>query len=144
MTWSQKIQRCFRVKDHFSPPSLSLACHEDEWRRGITAPRFLNLCPICNRVVPFMLCPFQPRVTMGFGEPCARWEKKKTGNVRINEVLRRVRVIIVVVERQYYIFWVCVCNLHLFTRHAMRMRRVILSSVTCTALQYFSMLSHKR
>jgi hypothetical protein len=29
-------------------------------------------------------------------------------------------------------------------RHAMRTRRIILSSVTCPALQYFSILSQKR
>jgi hypothetical protein len=29
-------------------------------------------------------------------------------------------------------------------RHAMRVRRIILSSVVCPAVQYFSTLSHKR
>ena len=29
-------------------------------------------------------------------------------------------------------------------RHAKRMRRIILSSVACTALQHFSTLSHER
>jgi hypothetical protein len=51
-----------------------------------------------------MLCPFKPRVAMGFGETWGRREKKKTGDIRINEILRRVRIIIVVVEKQYYIF----------------------------------------
>ena len=32
----------------------------------------------------------------------------------------------------------------LHNHHAMRMRRIILSSVACTAVQYFSTLSHKR
>ena len=32
----------------------------------------------------------------------------------------------------------------LVIQHAKRMRRVILSSVACPALQYFSTLSHKR
>jgi hypothetical protein len=32
----------------------------------------------------------------------------------------------------------------LVTQHAKRMRRIILSSVTCLALPYFSILSHKR
>jgi hypothetical protein len=31
----------------------------------------------------------------------------------------------------------------LFFRHAKRMRRIILSSVACSAVQYFSILSHK-
>jgi hypothetical protein len=36
----------------------------------------------------------------------------KAGNVRINVILRRVRVTIVAVEsKKYYIFSVCVCNL---------------------------------
>jgi hypothetical protein len=32
----------------------------------------------------------------------------------------------------------------LVTRHAKRMRRIILSSVACLVLPYFSTLSHKR
>jgi len=38
---------------------------------------------------------------------------------------------------------VCVCEV-LVIQHALRMRRIILSSVACPALQYFSTLSHKR
>jgi hypothetical protein len=45
MTCSQQIQRCSTVKDHFGS-SLSLACHEDKWRRGLTAPRLLNSVPV--------------------------------------------------------------------------------------------------
>jgi hypothetical protein len=84
-----EIQHCCRVKDQFFFSSLSLVSHENVWRHGLTTPRFLNLCPICNRVVTFMICPLQPRVAMDFCETC---EKKKTGNVRINKVLRRFRV----------------------------------------------------
>jgi hypothetical protein len=44
-------------------------------------------------------------------------------------------------SNKYYMFWVCVCSL--IIRKAMRVRRIILSSVACSALQYFSTLSHK-
>jgi hypothetical protein len=42
---------------------------------------------------------------------------------------------------KYYIIWVSVA---LGFLHAMRMRRIMLSSTVCLALQYFSTLSHKR
>jgi hypothetical protein len=42
------------------------------------------------------------------------------------------------------IFWTCVCILASVMRHSKFMRRIILSFVACPALQYFSMLSHKR
>jgi hypothetical protein len=65
----------------------------------------------------------------------------KTGNVRINVTLRCVRLNTVAVEKQYYIFCVSVA---LVTGHAVRMRRIIFSSVVCLALSYCSILSHKR
>ena len=37
---------------------------------------------------------------------------------------------------------VCVCIFALVVRYAKRIRRVILPSVACPALQYFSTLSH--
>jgi hypothetical protein len=42
----------------------------------------------------------------------------------------------------------CVClsvclSVELVTQHTKRMRRIILSSVTCLAVSYFSKLSHK-
>ena len=54
--------------------------------------------------------------------------------------MRRVRVTIFAVERQYS---ECV-SVTLFIQHANLMRRIILSSVTRLALPYFSTLFHKR
>jgi hypothetical protein len=42
-----------------------------------------------------------------------------------------------------FIYSECV-SVALFIQHAMRMRRIILSSVACLDLQYFSILSRKR
>jgi hypothetical protein len=55
--------------------------------------------------------------------------------------LRRVRVT-AAVERQYRIFWVCVCSLSYAA--CKQMRRIILLSVACPALPYFSKLFHKQ
>jgi hypothetical protein len=46
-------------------------------------------------------------------------------------------------SNKYYIFWVCV-SVTIVIHHAMRMRRMILSSVVCPVLPYFSTLSRKR
>jgi len=43
----------------------------------------------------------------------------------------------------YYIFWVCV-SVSLVIQDAMRMRRIILSTVACPAVPYYSTCSHKR
>jgi hypothetical protein len=57
--------------------------------------------------------------------------------------LSRVRVTIVVVEKKCVTY-----SVHVFvalgTQHAMRLRSIILSSVACLVLQYFSALPHKR
>jgi hypothetical protein len=69
-----------------------------------------------------------------------------TFNVHMNVTLRRVRVTTVAVEKinKYYIFCARGSNLALVIQHAKRMRRIILSSVVCLALPYFSTLSHRR
>jgi hypothetical protein len=76
-------------------------------------------------------------------------------------MLRRVRVTIVAGKKQsvLHILCVCVCmcvhvrvracvyvrvSVALLIQHAKRMRSIILCSVGCQALKYFSTLSHKR
>jgi hypothetical protein len=56
-----------------------------------------------------------------------------------NVTLRRVRVTIVPMEKQY----VLRVPVALVIQHAKRMRLIILSSVACSALPYFPTLSHK-
>ena len=66
----------------------------------------------------------------------------KTGNVHINMISMRVRVTIFAVEsRKYYILWIM--SVALVIQHAKCMCHIILSSLTCLALPYFSTLSHK-
>jgi hypothetical protein len=65
----------------------------------------------------------------------------KTGNARIPLTLGRVRVTVVAVEKQV-LDTACV-TVALVIQHAKDMRRIILSSVACPALQNFSTLSHK-
>jgi hypothetical protein len=66
----------------------------------------------------------------------------KAGNIPVTLTLRRVHATIVAMKNQYKVFWECVF-LALGVQHAMRMRRIILSSVACPALKYFSTLSHE-
>jgi hypothetical protein len=57
-----------------------------------------------------------------------------------NVTLRGVRVTIVTV---YYITWACV-YIAFVIQHEKRMRHIMLLSIACLVLQYFSSLSHKR
>jgi hypothetical protein len=61
-----------------------------------------------------------------------------------NVILRRVRLTIVAVEKAISITYSECVSVALGIQHAKRMRRIILSSVVCLALPYFSTLSHKR
>jgi len=70
----------------------------------------------------------------------------KPVNVNINVTLKSVLVTIVVVEKEYIFAIPSVCvSVALLIHHAMRMRRIIMSSVACLNLPYFfPTISHKR
>ena len=70
--------------------------------------------------------------------------------VSVRVTMRRVRATIVTVENQelcvciyIYIYIYCVFVV-LGIQYAVSMSRIILSSVACLAVRYFSTLSHKR
>jgi len=60
-----------------------------------------------------------------------------------NVTLRRISATIVAVAKEISITYAKWVSAALVIQHAMRMRRVICSSVSCLCLQYFSTLSHK-
>ena len=66
-----------------------------------------------------------------------RFDLNGTGDLRINVTMTRVRGHIVAVEKQKVLHILSVF-VALFTQHAQRMRHILLSSVTCLALPYFS------
>ena len=57
--------------------------------------------------------------------------------------MRRVRVTIIAVEKQYVLHILSVCLQSVVIQHAMCMRRIILLKA-CLTLRYFSTLSHKQ
>jgi hypothetical protein len=60
----------------------------------------------------------------------------------VSHNMRRVRVTIVVVEKQEILHILSV-SVALVIQHAMSMRLIILSSVACLAVPHFSTLCHK-
>jgi hypothetical protein len=70
----------------------------------------------------------------------------RTGKVRIYVTLRHIRVTIAAVEKLevLHILSVCAHILALVIRHAKSMCRIILTSVACQTLPYFSKVSHER
>jgi hypothetical protein len=71
------------------------------------------------------------------------WINYKRGNVRINVILRRVRVTIVTVKsNKYYALWVCVCRLSYPARKAHAPNCIVICGLPgCTI---FFTLSHKQ
>jgi hypothetical protein len=70
--------------------------------------------------------------------------KTKRGNVRTHVTRRRVRVIMLLWRGNHY-YALCVClSVGLVIQHAEGMSLVVLPSVACLAVPYFSTLSHKR
>jgi hypothetical protein len=60
----------------------------------------------------------------------------KTGNVRINVTLSRLRVTLIALEKQYYILRMCVFSLYI--QHAMRIRHIVICGLSgCTVFFYF-------
>ena len=61
-----------------------------------------------------------------------------------NVTLRRLRVTYCCSQKAVSITHSECVFVALVTKHAMKMRRIILLTVPCPALQYFATLSHKR
>jgi hypothetical protein len=62
---------------------------------------------------------------------------RRTDSVRINVILRHVRVTIFAVEKQDVLPILESVSVALVTQHAKRMPRIVLSCVVCTAVLYF-------
>jgi hypothetical protein len=69
--------------------------------------------------------------------------KKKGERERGKVKLRHIRVSIVAAEKQQVLHILCLCIRALVTQHTLGMRRIILSSVVCLVLPYFSAFSYK-
>jgi hypothetical protein len=64
-----------------------------------------------------------------------------TRNAHINVALRHVHVTISAVEKQL-VLHILSLSIVFVIQHAMRIRRIILSSVACLSAPYYSTLSH--
>jgi hypothetical protein len=64
--------------------------------------------------------------------------------VRIKVNVRRVRVTIIAVEKAISVTYSACVSVALVIQHAVRVRCIVLSSVVCLAVPYFSTLSHER
>jgi hypothetical protein len=71
--------------------------------------------------------------------PAFSTSANETGNVRINVTLRRNRVTIVAVEKQEVLYILC-ASVVLVMQHAKRMCHIMLSSLVCLGVPYFSTL----
>jgi len=70
--------------------------------------------------------------------------KNKGGNITVNVTPSRFQVAIVEVEKSVSISYSACVSVDLVIQHAVRMRRIISSSVVCVPLPCFSTLSCKR
>jgi hypothetical protein len=61
-----------------------------------------------------------------------------------NVILCRLRVTIIAVDKQYVLHILSVCVQSIVIQYAMRIRRVILLSMACPAVQYFCTFSNRR
>jgi len=61
----------------------------------------------------------------------------KTGNVCINITFRRVSLTIVAMEKQYYLFWVCVCSLSYPACNTHVPHFVVISCLSVCLCQFF-------
>jgi hypothetical protein len=71
-------------------------------------------------------------------------KSNRTSSVRINVTLGCVRVTIIAVEKKKSTTYSECVFVALGIKNAVRMRRIILSSVACLAVPYFSAPFHKR
>ena len=92
-------------------------------------------------------CPFQPPILCCMLLPLCNWQivltiTNKKGNVRITQHWSAsVQPLLQWKSNKYYIFWVCVCSLSYPARNP---HALILTSIDCPAVQYFSTLTQKR
>jgi hypothetical protein len=124
--WSPCIIVRYFVVSSFPPDKY----RDSAWQQGTTAT-----------------CPFQPPVLCCMLLPLCNWQivltiKNKTGNVRITVHWgASVQPLLQWKNNKYYIFWMCIYSLSYPARNP---HTFILTSVDCPALQYFSILTHKR